>query len=359
MHQRCAGRGVRGAQRAAGGGEPRASAVQHQRRPAPQSGAPPRRRSHAGVATREPPPLLEAAEAAGASGSGRGGLADDAGAPQPFAPHHAASDLLLADLTGHEPLFTLCGSGCAAALARGSRARRPPRFSHRLPAFGLALPPLNAADGPCTPPPNSEYYLQARACSPSPVPPLAHASFQCGVAIRTIRDEFPRIFEQDLTYSIFRDDVVFVDDVGLPGMGMGGLNATASGIDAYKRAFWMLRLHGRVLYSRVRVVVLRIWQPRDRQLAVRWSIVASPRLLSSLGIDDIHFDGISEYKLDSRGLIYEHRFTKTDTGKPSAVRNRLAAILAAIQSPAQPALYHKSSGQGESPQQDEGLGEGA
>ncbi len=77
--------------------------------------------------------------------------------------------------------------------------------------------------------------------------------------------------------------------------------------------------------------ILRIWQPRDKTLAVRWSIAAQPRLLSSFGADDVHYDGISEYKLDSRGMIYEHKIDNVDWGGEAPARSRsLAALLASL-----------------------------
>jgi len=66
-------------------------------------------------------------------------------------------------------------------------------------------------------------------------------------------------------------------------------------------------------------------------LAVRWSIAAQPRLLSSFGADDVHYDGISEYKLDRNGRIYEHRISNVDWGGQEPLKSRsLAALLASL-----------------------------
>ena len=38
------------------------------------------------------------------------------------------------------------------------------------------------------------------------------------MAIRTIREEIPRLFEHDITYDIYRDDITFLDNITtLPG----------------------------------------------------------------------------------------------------------------------------------------------
>jgi hypothetical protein len=150
------------------------------------------------------------------------------------------------------------------------------------------------------------------------------------VAIRTLRDELPAIFERDLSYDIYRPDITFVDHISLP-----GVPAEAHGLDAYKRVFLSLRLHGALCFSSTRVSLLRIWQPRDRTLAVRWSVAAAPRLLSSLGAGDMHFDGISEYKLDSKGLIYEHKVDNADWDTASPMRARSLAQLLNSLAPAQ------------------------
>ncbi len=47
----------------------------------------------------------------------------------------------------------------------------------------------------------------------------------------------------------------------------------------------------------------RIWERDSRTVAVRWKLRCFPRLLDrSL----VNLDGISEYKFNDRGLIYEH-----------------------------------------------------
>ena len=165
----------------------------------------------------------------------------------------------------------------------------------------------------------------ASSQNPSADTPRAPALFlpQCGVAVRTLRDELPGMLDRELSYDIYREDIAFVDAVGMP-----GVPSEAHGLDAYRRVFLSLRLHAQLCFSSRRVSLLRIWQPRERTLAVRWSVAAAPRLLSSLGAGDIHYDGISEYKLDARGMIYEHKIENVDLGTPPALRSRTLATAA-------------------------------
>lgn len=114
-----------------------------------------------------------------------------------------------------------------------------------------------------------------------------------GYAIRTLREELPSMFYKDLTYGIYRDDITFRDPLNI-----------FTGIDNYKLIFWALRFHGRIFFKALWVDVVRIWQPSDKVIMVRWSVRGLPRVpWEAQG----HFDGTSEYKLDKRGKIYEHK----------------------------------------------------
>ncbi len=90
-----------------------------------------------------------------------------------------------------------------------------------------------------------------------------------------------------------RDDVVFRDPMN-----------TFEGIDNYKLVFWALRFHGRIFFKALWVDIVRVWQPSDKVIMVRWTVRGIPRVpWETQG----HFDGTSEYKLDKDGRIYEHK----------------------------------------------------
>lgn len=113
-----------------------------------------------------------------------------------------------------------------------------------------------------------------------------------GDAIRTLREDIPLLFERELNYDIYREDIVFRDP-----------RNTFAGMRNYKTIFWSLRFHGRIFFRSLYVDVQRIWQPDDSVIRMRWSVHGVPRLpWEAEGI----FDGISQYRLDSQGLIYEH-----------------------------------------------------
>ncbi|XP_052211658.1 uncharacterized protein LOC127814282 [Diospyros lotus] len=114
-----------------------------------------------------------------------------------------------------------------------------------------------------------------------------------GYAIRTLRDEFPELFYRELSFDIYRDDIVFKDPLN-----------TFFGIENYKSIFWALRFHGRIFFRALWVDIIRVWQPDESVIMVRWTIHGIPRVpWESHG----RFDGTSEYKLDKNGKIYEHQ----------------------------------------------------
>ncbi|CAM6022116.1 unnamed protein product [Sphagnum balticum] len=123
-----------------------------------------------------------------------------------------------------------------------------------------------------------------------------------GSAIRTLREELPCLFYKDLSFDIYRDDVVFRDPMN-----------TFEGIDNYKLVFWALRFHGRIFFKALWVDIVRVWQPSDKVIMVRWTVRGIPRVpWETQG----HFDGTSEYKLDKDGKIYEHKVDNVIMNSP-------------------------------------------
>ncbi|MBA0853197.1 hypothetical protein Goshw_014722 [Gossypium schwendimanii] len=160
-----------------------------------------------------------------------------------------------------------------------------------------------------------------------------------GYAIRTLREEFPDIFYRELSFDIyrlwaflcdtfinagglifsytvhlctpysdkvtsllFRDDIVFKDPLN-----------TFIGIDNYKSIFRALRFHGRIFFKALWLDVVSVWQPMENVVMVRWTIHGIPRVpWESRG----RFDGTSEYKLDKKGKIYEHRVDNIALNSP-------------------------------------------
>ncbi|XP_027336509.1 uncharacterized protein LOC113850250 [Abrus precatorius] len=114
-----------------------------------------------------------------------------------------------------------------------------------------------------------------------------------GYAIRALREEFPNLFYRELSFDIYRDDIVFKDPMN-----------TFIGIDNYKSIFWALRFHGRMFFKALWGDLSSVWQPVENIIMVRWTVHGIPRILWE---SRSRFDGTSEYKLDKQGKIFEHR----------------------------------------------------
>jgi len=127
-----------------------------------------------------------------------------------------------------------------------------------------------------------------------------------GYAIRTLREEFPEVFYRELSYDIYRDDIVFKDPLN-----------TFSGIQNYKSIFWALRFHGQIFFKALWVDIVSVWQPMENSIMVRWTVHGIPRVpWESHG----RFDATSEYKFDKKGKIFEHRVDNIAFNSPSKFR---------------------------------------
>lgn len=136
-----------------------------------------------------------------------------------------------------------------------------------------------------------------------------------GDAIRTLREDIPSLFEKDLNYSIYRDDILFKDP-----------RNSFQGMKNYQLIFWSLRFHGKIFFSKLYVDVKRIWQPpnEDGVVKMRWTVHGIPRVPWEA---EGTFDGISTYKLDKSGKIYEHIVDNVLLRDPPMLRNPLLAGL--------------------------------
>ncbi|KAJ9171455.1 hypothetical protein P3X46_014822 [Hevea brasiliensis] len=127
-----------------------------------------------------------------------------------------------------------------------------------------------------------------------------------GYAIRTLREEFPELFYRELSFDIYRDDVVFKDPLN-----------TFVGIENYKSIFWALRFNGKLFFRALWVDVISVSQPVENVIMVRWTVHGIPRVPWE---SRARFDGLSEYKLDRNGKIFQHRVDNVAFNLPPKFR---------------------------------------
>jgi len=145
-----------------------------------------------------------------------------------------------------------------------------------------------------------------------------------GDALRTLRRELPTLFYKELTYDIYREDIVFRDPRNV-----------FIGIDRYKTIFKTLRFFAKVFFrpKSLELRIVRIWQPNEGKIVVRWTIMGTPWL--ALGDDENILDGNSEFKLDRKGKIYEHKVSNLDP-TPANYLNVLQNMLNVQMAPKMP-----------------------
>ncbi|GAA0162049.1 hypothetical protein LIER_18233 [Lithospermum erythrorhizon] len=143
-----------------------------------------------------------------------------------------------------------------------------------------------------------------------------------GLAVRTLREDVPLVFAKDLNYQIYRDDVTFVDPLN-----------TFTGIDKYKLIFWALRFHGKILFREISLEVLRIWQPSQNVILIKWNLKGVPRVPWEAKGD---FQGTSRYKLDRNGKIYEHKVDNLAFNFPQALKPAASVLDLVTACPASP-----------------------
>lgn len=101
---------------------------------------------------------------------------------------------------------------------------------------------------------------------------------------------------------IYRDDIVFKDS-----------RLEFKGIKNYKIICWSLRFHGNLFFKHMHVDIMRIWQPEDYIIKMRWQVNGYPRVWWEA---EGRIDGISTYKLDRQGKIYEHSIDNVQLRDP-------------------------------------------
>ena len=111
-------------------------------------------------------------------------------------------------------------------------------------------------------------------------------------AIETLKSELPSLFETDLSYDIYTQDIYFRDPVN-----------TFKGKFNYRIIFWTLRFHGKLFFTSLYFDLHDIKQTASDTILANWTVRGTLRVPWKA---HILFNGYSTYKLTSEGSIYEH-----------------------------------------------------
>ncbi|HLP88429.1 MAG TPA: DUF2358 domain-containing protein [Nostocaceae cyanobacterium] len=121
--------------------------------------------------------------------------------------------------------------------------------------------------------------------------------------IETLKRDLPTLFEKDITYDIYSQDIYFHDPVN-----------TFKGKSNYRIIFWTLRFHGKLFFTQIAFDVHEIKQAADDVILAKWTVRGVLRVPWKARM---LFNGYSNYKFNTGGLIYEH--IDTWDRKPSEI----------------------------------------
>jgi hypothetical protein len=110
--------------------------------------------------------------------------------------------------------------------------------------------------------------------------------------IKTLKEDLPTLFEKDISYHIYTDDIYFKDPVN-----------TFKYKFNYRIIFWTLRFHARLFFTQISFDVHEVYQSAEDTILAKWTVRGVLRVPWKAGL---LFNGYSTYKLNQDNLIYEH-----------------------------------------------------
>ncbi|MBN3874364.1 DUF2358 domain-containing protein [Nostoc sp. JL33] len=110
--------------------------------------------------------------------------------------------------------------------------------------------------------------------------------------INTLKEDLPTLFEKDISYHIYADDIYFKDPVN-----------TFKYKFNYRIIFWTLRFHARLFFTQIYFDVHEVYQSAEDTILAKWTVRGVLRVPWKAGL---LFNGYSTYKLNQDNLIYEH-----------------------------------------------------
>lgn len=110
--------------------------------------------------------------------------------------------------------------------------------------------------------------------------------------ISTLKQDLPTLFKQDISYSIYTQDIYFADPVN---KFQGKFN--------YRIIFWTLRFHGGLFFTEIAFDLHDVYSNDLNTIIATWTVRGVLRVPWRA---KLLFNGYSTYKLNADCLIYEH-----------------------------------------------------
>lgn len=121
--------------------------------------------------------------------------------------------------------------------------------------------------------------------------------------IQTLKQDLPTLFEKDISYDIYTQDIYFQDPVNKFKWKFN-----------YRIIFWTLRFHARLFFSQIYFDLHEVYQSAEDTILAKWTVRGVLRVPWKA---KVFFNGYSTYKFNQDNLIYEH--IDTWDRKPSEI----------------------------------------
>lgn len=110
--------------------------------------------------------------------------------------------------------------------------------------------------------------------------------------IETLKKDLPTLFEKDISYDIYTNDIFFQDPVN-----------TFKWKFNYRIIFWTLRFHSRLFFTDIHFDLHEVQQTAEDTILATWTVRGVLRVPWKARV---FFNGYSTYKFNKDTLIYEH-----------------------------------------------------
>ncbi|MBD1896557.1 DUF2358 domain-containing protein [Coleofasciculus sp. FACHB-129] len=121
--------------------------------------------------------------------------------------------------------------------------------------------------------------------------------------VETLKNDLPMLFERDISYDIYTQDIYFEDPVNKFKWKFN-----------YRIIFWTLRFHAQLFFTEIFFDLHDVEQTDEDTIRANWTVRGVLRLPWK---PRLFFNGYSTYKLNKDGLIYNH--IDTWDRKPSEI----------------------------------------
>ena len=110
--------------------------------------------------------------------------------------------------------------------------------------------------------------------------------------ITTLKQDLPTLFEKDISYQIYTQDIYFSDPVN-----------KFKGKFNYRIIFWTLRFHAQLFFTQIAFDLHDVSESDNNTILAAWTVRGVLRVPWQA---KLLFNGYSTYKLNADCLIYEH-----------------------------------------------------